>query len=310
MESLNRMAVELVDEAIDFAEELGVAVHNLENGATVLDFGVEVESGIEAGLLLVEIQTAGLATLGTRIDDVAGTPRTVVDLSTDSPGLALLGAQKAGWELTVDEFEALGSGPARALVAEEDEYARMGYQDTFDFGVLALESTDIPDEPVAEQVADMAGIDVTGTFLPTFATGSVAGSVAGAARAAELAVFRLSELGYDPLEIGSVSASAPLAPVSYDEATAIARVNDAVAFGGQVHLQVAEPFERFEEIPSTAGERDATFEEIYDEADWDFEELPEDLHGPAQVTVDVLGGDTHVFGETREDLLAESFGLN
>ncbi|MEF8774686.1 MAG: methenyltetrahydromethanopterin cyclohydrolase, partial [Halobacteriales archaeon] len=70
MESLNRMAVELVDEAIDFADELGVAVHELDNEATVLDFGVEVESGVEAGLLLAEIQTAGLATVQARMGEV------------------------------------------------------------------------------------------------------------------------------------------------------------------------------------------------------------------------------------------------
>ena len=41
MESLNRMAVELVDEAIDFADELAIEVVELDNGAVVLDFGVE-----------------------------------------------------------------------------------------------------------------------------------------------------------------------------------------------------------------------------------------------------------------------------
>ena len=74
MESLNRLAVELVDEAIDFADELNVDVFELDSGATVLDFGVEAAGGLEAGLLLAEIQTAGLATIQTRMDEVAGTP--------------------------------------------------------------------------------------------------------------------------------------------------------------------------------------------------------------------------------------------
>ena len=39
MESPNRMAVELVDEAIDFADELAIEVQELDNGAMVLDFG-------------------------------------------------------------------------------------------------------------------------------------------------------------------------------------------------------------------------------------------------------------------------------
>ena len=52
MDSINRMAIELVDEAIDFADELRVDAYELDSGATVLDFGVDAEGGIEAGMLL------------------------------------------------------------------------------------------------------------------------------------------------------------------------------------------------------------------------------------------------------------------
>src|SRR6056297_3085867 len=155
MESLNRMALELVDEAIDFADELNVAAYELDNEATVLDFGVEHDGGIEAGLLLAELQTAGLATVQTRMDEVAGAPLRHVELSTDHPALALLCAQKAGWELGVEGFEGLGSGPARALVAEEDEFQRVGYTDASEFAVLAVESDELPGDAVAEHVADL-----------------------------------------------------------------------------------------------------------------------------------------------------------
>ncbi|MEF8863564.1 MAG: methenyltetrahydromethanopterin cyclohydrolase, partial [Haloarculaceae archaeon] len=105
MESPNVMAVELVDEAIDFADELAVDVWELDNGATVLDFGVETLGGVEAGLLLAEIQTGGLATPQTAMGTVDGAPLTHVELQTDHPALALLCSQKAGWELSVDGFE-------------------------------------------------------------------------------------------------------------------------------------------------------------------------------------------------------------
>lgn len=310
MESLNRLAIELVDEAIDFADELNVAAYELDNEATVLDFGVHTDGGIEAGLLLAEMQTAGMATVQTRMDEVAGAPFPHVELATDHPALSLLCSQKAGWELAVDGFEGLGSGPARALVAEEEEFRRVGYTDAFDLTVLTVEAAELPDEAVAEHVAEVAGVETSGVFLPTYATGSLTGSVATAARAAELAVFRLSELGYDPLDLVSAAASAPVAPVGYDEATAIGRTNDALSYGGRVHLTVREEFDRFDEIVSTAGaEYGTTFGEIFDGAEWDFSELPMDLFGPAQVTVDVADGPTHVFGETDEDLLADSFDL-
>jgi methenyltetrahydromethanopterin cyclohydrolase len=310
MESLNRMAIELVDEALDFAEELDIGARELDNEATVLDFGVEFSGGIEAGLLLAEIQTAGLATVQTRMDEVAGAPIPHVELSTDHPALALLCSQKAGWEVSTEEFEGLGSGPARALVGEEEEFARVGYHDAFDLTVLAVESDELPDEAVAEQVASLADVETSGVFLSTFPTASVVGSVTTAARAAELAAFRLSELGYDPLDLVSATASAPMPPVAGDEETALGRTNDALAYGGQVHLTVESEFNRFDEMVSTAtDEYGRPFADIFADADWDFYDVDESVFAPAQVTVDVLGGSTEVYGATDEELLAESFDL-
>lgn len=309
MESLNRMATELVDEAIDFADELAIDVHSLPSESLVLDFGVDIPGGIEAGLLLAEIQTAGLATVQTRIDDIAGTPRTHVELTTDQPALALLCSGKGGWELHTGEFEGLGSGPARALVAEETIFERVGYREEFDFAVLVVESETLPDEDVASRVAERTNVPESGVFLPSFSTASVTGSVVAASRAGELAALRLSDLGYDPLDILSVSGSAPVAPVAEDESTAIARTNDAIAYGGQAHLVVEESFDRFEEIASSARlEYGEPFETIFESVDWEFSALPMDLFGPAQVTVDVRGGPTHVVGDTQEQLLAESWG--
>ena len=310
MESLNRMAVELVDEAIDFAGELNVDVLELDSGATVLDFGVTAAGGLEAGLLLAEIQTAGLATIQTRMDEVAGSPFPHVELTTDKPALSLLCSQKAGWELVSESVDGLGSGPARALVGEEHEFEAVGYYDEFDLTVLTIEGASLPGDDTAEQVAERAGVSPSGVFLPTYPTGSMAGSVSAAARAPELALFRLFELGYDPTDVVSVAGSAPVAPVSHDEGVAMGRTNDALAYGGQVYVQVREDFDRFDEVPSTAAaEYDTPFEQVFEDADWDFYEVPESVFAPAQVTVDVIDGPTYALGETNHDLLAESFGL-
>ena len=310
MDSINRMAIELVDEALDFADELNIAAYELDSGATVLDFGVEADGGMEAGLLLAEIQTAGLATVQTRMDDLGGAPLPYVELSSDHPGIALLGSQKAGWELEFDDFEGLGSGPARALVGQETDFERLGYYDEFDLTVLAVESVELPGDQVAEHVADLAGVSPSAVFLPTFPAGSMVGSVTTAARASELAVFRLMELGYDPLDVISASGTAPVAPVSYDEGVAMGRTNDALAYGGQVYLHVREDFDRFDEVVSTAADDYGTpFYDIFEDADWDFYDVPETVFAPAQVTIDVANGPTYVHGETDEDLVAESFGL-
>ena len=310
MESINRTAIELVDEALDFAGELDVVGYELENGATVVDFGVDANGGVEAGLLLAEIQTAGLASVNTRMGEVAGAPRGYVELSTDHPAVALLCSQKAGWELAFDDgFEGLGSGPARALVGRESEFERVGYYDSSEFATLAIESTTLPNETVAEHVADLAEVDPEGVFLPTYATGSTAGSVATAARAAELAVFRLLEVGYEPTDVLHASGAAPIAPVTHDEDLAMGRTNDALAYGGEVHLRVARDDDRFGEIVSTVRDDYGTpFVEVFEDADWDFYAVPESVFAPAQVTVDVVDGPVYTVGETDETLLAESFG--
>ena len=310
MESINRSAVELVDEALDFAEELGIVATELDCGATVLDFGVETDGGIEAGLMLADIQTAGLATIYTQMGRIGGAPIPYVELTTDHPGVALLCSQKAGWELDIGEFNGLGSGPARALVGRETDFERVGYYDEFDFAVLAVESIDFPTDEIAEHVADLSNVEPTSVFLPTFAAGSTAGSVSMAARAAELAVFRLSELGYPPADIISATGRAPLAPVSYNESTAMGRTNDALAYGGEVYLQVRQDADLFDQVPSNAREEyGVPFEQIFEAADWDFYAVDEDIFAPAKVTIDVVDGPTHVLGETDEQLVAESFGI-
>ncbi len=311
MESLNLLSTELVDEAIDFAEELMIEVHSLPEESIVLDFGVEIPGAIEAGLLLAEIQTAGLATVQTRLEDVAGAPLTHVELSTDQPALSLLCAGKAGWEISADGFEGLGSGPARALLAQEDIFQQIGYRDESEFAVLVLEAETLPDSDVAADVAERAGVPESGVFLPTYASASITGSVVGAARVAELATYRLVELGYDPLDILSVTGSAPVAPVADTESGAMARTNDAIAYGGRAHLTVEEPFDEFEQVASTArAQHGCPFAEIFEAVEYDYSELDRSIFAPASVTIDVLGGDTHVVGETDESILADSYGFS
>ena len=310
MQSINRSAIEIIDEALDFADELGLTITELDCGSTLLDFGVDGESGIEAGLMLADIQTAGMATVYTQMDRVADAPIPYVELTTNHPGIALLCSQKAGWELDLGDFNGLGSGPARALVGDESELKRVGYYDEFDFAVLTVENDEQPDDEIAEYIAETAGVEPSSLFLPTYPSGSTAGSVSMAARAAEMALFRLSELGYPLNEVYTATGRAPVAPVSHTESVAMGRTNDALAYGGEVYVQVGEEATIFEDVPSTAREEYGTpFEQIFKDADWDFYEVPESIFAPAKVTIDVVDGDTHVVGETDEELLAESFGL-
>ncbi|AWB26496.1 methenyltetrahydromethanopterin cyclohydrolase [Halococcoides cellulosivorans] len=299
MDPLNRGATEIVDEAVEFADEYGIGVDRLDSGATVLDCGIEHRGGLEAGALVVDIQTGGLASVQTDLDGVAGATRPVVTVATDHPGLALLGSQKAGWEFTGDQ-EALGSGPARALAAAEDVFAHLAHDESFEMAVLCLETEERPTDAIASEVADRAGVAESAVTLVGFRTASLTGSVAAAARAAELGVYRWLEADGDLASLQSASGRAPVPPVAADERVAMARGTDAVAHGGQVHLTVDGEGPDPAALVSTA---EAPFESIFDDADWAYADLDRDLFAPATVTVDVIGGPTRTAGECRPDVL-------
>lgn len=302
MDSPNRMAVELVDEAIDFADELDIDVHHLDNDAVVLDFGVDADGGIEAGLLLAEIQTAGLATVQTRVEDVAGAPLTYVELSTDHPLLALLCSQKAGWDFTDTGFAGRGSGPGRLFTRDGDAFEYYDRAADFDLLVLAIESADLPDAGVAEMIATRADLPTSGVYLPTAPVASIAGSVAMASRAAEVALHRLHHVGYNPTNVIAATGSAPVVPIAGTEKEAVARMNDALAYGSRVHLIVEEDADILKDLPFEATDyHGESFETILDGVE-QFHHV-EDAFAPAAATVDVRGGPTHVLGQVDDSVV-------
>ena len=64
------------------------------------------------------------------------------------------------------------------------------------------------------------------------------------------------------------------------------------------------------EVPSSAtNEYGRPFEQILEEADWDFYAIDDDVFAPADITIDVVGGPTYSFGEPNESILQESFEL-
>jgi len=310
MESINRTAIELVDEALDFAGELDVVGYELDNGATVVDFGIDAAGGVEAGLLLAEIQTAGLANLRTRMGEVAGAPRQYVELSTDHPAIALLCSQKAGWELAFDSgFEGLGSGPARALVGQEAEFERASATTPPSSRRSPLSRRRFrPRRSPNTSPTSPRSRPRACSCRPTRPAPPRARSRLRLAPRSSPS-SRLLELGYEPTDVLHASGAAPMAPATRDEDLAMGRTNDALAYGGEVHLQVARDDDRFDQIVSTAREEYGTpFVEVFEDADWDFYEVDERVFAPAKVTVDVVDGPVYTVGETDEELLAESFG--
>ena len=178
MLSVNEISMGIVEEMLDYTEELKIEALELDNGSTVIDCGVNVEGGYEAGEMFTEICLGGLGSVSLTVQTLRDTPLVFIHVFTDHPALATLGSQKAGWSIKGDNYSAMGSGPARALSCQPKKtYKLIDYEDDYDFGVIALECDHLPDEKVADEIAEQCNLEPSKLTLLNAPTSSIVGTV-------------------------------------------------------------------------------------------------------------------------------------
>ncbi len=316
--SVNRRAAPLVERLVEDAEALRIAVERPEPGYTLVDAGIGCPGGIEAGLRIAEICLGGLGRV--RLEAVAAFGRWPWQLSVHAahPVLACLGSQYAGWSLAHGEgkeaFQALGSGPGRALAAKEPLFEELGYHDHAESAVLVLEVGKRPPKPLIEKILRDCGVEPADLTVILTPTESLAGSVQIVARVLEVALHKVHELGFPLERVVDGMGSAPLPPPAPAFLEAMGRTNDAIIYGGSVQLFVAGPNEAArdlaERLPS-GGSRDygRPFAEVFEAFKGDFYAIDPMLFSPARVTVTALeSGRSHHAGRLDENLLDRSFG--
>ena len=127
---MNEVAHEIADGMADQAEALRVRTFRLPGGARVIDAGVEVDGGIEAGLALAEICMGGLGSVTMSPVQIGGESHPGVLVWTDHPAISCMASQYAGWAVSVGKFFAMGSGPLRAHARVERElFEKLGYEE-------------------------------------------------------------------------------------------------------------------------------------------------------------------------------------
>lgn len=312
MLSVNEISMGIVEEMLDYTEELKIEALELDNGSTVIDCGVNVEGGYEAGEMFTEICLGGLGSVRLTVQTLKDTPLVFIHVFTDHPALATLGSQKAGWSIKSDKYSAMGSGPARALSCQPKKtYELIDYEDDYDFGVIALECDHLPDEKVAEAIAEQCNLEPSKLTLLNAPTSSIVGTVQVAGRVVEVAVYKAAELGYDTLQIISAAGSCPIAPVTKDSLRAMGMTNDGIIYYGNVFMTVKAYDEIFERLPSeTSPSYGKPFFQTFTEANYDFYKIDKFMFAPAQITItDAQSNETHKLGRLNETVLAESFGI-
>jgi methenyltetrahydromethanopterin cyclohydrolase len=311
--SMNERAAALVDAMVADADALGLKVRTLDSGARLVDCGAEARGGLQAGL---GFAAACMGALG-RIDPVGVTvgERTWpgVAVAVDEPAAACLAAQYAGWKLEHEDFFAIASGPGRALARVEDLFEELAWQERAGQAVLCLETRQAPPREIVDKVAHRCGLEPSALTFLIAPTASVCGSVQISARVVETALHKLHELGVDPARVRSGWGCCPIAPVAADDPVAIGRTNDAVLYGGTVHLWIEGSDEDTaglaRRLPSSASEAFGTpFGELLAAADWNFYDIDPMLFSPGAVTLTSTdSGRAHHGGELAPDVLERSF---
>jgi methenyltetrahydromethanopterin cyclohydrolase len=283
---MNELAVEIADGLEDHAPLLRVRAHHLPGGARVIDAGIEVDGGFDAGLALAEICLGGLGTVLYTPLQIGGASWPGVTVWTDHPAVACMASQYAGWAISADKFFAMGSGPLRAHARVEKElFEKLGYEEEAEHGVLVLEGRTLPDDAVAEWVAGKARLRPEQLTFVVAPTASLA---------------------------GGVQITAPVPPVAKNDLRAIGRTNDCILYGGQARFTVragdAELAELVAQLPASASRDYGTpFYDIFQRYEGDFYKIDPLLFSPAEVWLtSTESGRTHHAGQLNAEVLTAS----
>ncbi|WP_085315711.1 methenyltetrahydromethanopterin cyclohydrolase [Derxia lacustris] len=297
--SVNANAVAHVQDLIDRADDLGIEVDTLDNGVTVVDAGIDVRGSVEAGLIVGRICMGGLGSVELTARAEHGWP-SWLEVASSQPVLACLASQYAGWSLSASKeegggrkFFALGSGPARALAAKEPLFGELGYRDEVGPSAIVLEVDRRPPPIIVDKLLRDCGLAPEQLTVILTPTTSLAGTTQVVARVLEVALHKAHVLGF-PLDlIVEGNASAPLPPPSRDGVEAMGRTNDAILYGGRVHLTVgaddtaARDLAR--QLPSlNSRDYGRSFAEVFKAVEFDFYKIDGALFAPAEVWVSSL----------------------
>jgi methenyltetrahydromethanopterin cyclohydrolase len=286
---MNEMAAEIADTMVEHAAMLRVRAETLPGGARVIDAGIAVDGGFDAGLALAEICMGGLGSIAYSPVQVGDQSWPGVLVWTDHPAVSCMASQYAGWAVSVEKFFAMGSGPLRAHARVEKElFEKLDYGEEAEHGVLVLEGRAPPTEEVAAWVAQRARLDPSQLTFVIAPTASLAGGVQISARILETGLHKMEVLGFDVRRVVSAIGTAPISPVAKNDLRAIGRTNDCILYGGQARYTIRagddELAELAAKVPASASRDYGTpFYEIFQRYEGDFYKIDPLLFSPAEV---------------------------
>ena len=315
--SINKTVKPLVEKLLERADQLNIGVHTSEGGAKIVDAGINYNGCLESGRLITEICMGGLGKVDLTMTSNTDNWPLTINVSSTNPVLSCLASQYAGWNLSFvkeeDNFNALGSGPCRALALKEDLFKDLGYSDKFYSTVVVLEVDRNPPQEIIDKISTDCGVSEKNLTIILTPTKSLSGSVQVVGRVLEVGMHKLHEIGFPLDKVVDGFGSAPVPPPAPDFLIGMGRTNDAILYAGTVHLFVDVPddeaFELAKRLPSsTSSDYGKPFADIFKEYKYDFYKIDKLLFSPAKVIVSTLKtGKTFIEGNTNLELIDASF---
>lgn len=287
---INEMTLREINVLIENAENYRVSVTKDKSGAIIIDAGVNTIGSLEAGCKIAEITMASLGKVAIRYPFSSRVRLPYVEVLVPShPAIVTLASQLAGWNIRVEDFSAIGSGPARALARKPKKlFKKLEYKDSSNNAILVLECSSIPRTSVLESIAESCNVSPASLYVIVVPTNSIAGSVQISARVVETAIFRLNNLGFNPLKIVDGIGYCPIAPPLSSEEDAMCLTNTMLIYGGSVYLTVKDGVDQElvnKAISKASPVYGKPFKEIFEDAEHDFYKIPPETFATSELTI-------------------------
>jgi|TARA_B100001741_G_scaffold57901_1_gene45322 methenyltetrahydromethanopterin cyclohydrolase len=319
MISVSEESNNLVQDLIDNFETYNINLLKGFDDCTIIDAGINCPGSIECGRVVSEICLGGLGRVHLLNTFQSKSWPFSIHVNTKHPVISCLGSQYAGWNLKSnlksEKFQALGSGPARALAQKEEIFDHINYKDKFSRTALVMEVDSIPPEDVVKKIIQDTGVEGKNLTIIITPTTSIVGNIQVVSRVLEVALHKSHELGFDLSKILEGFGSAPIPPNSNDFLEAMGRTNDAIIFSGVIQLWVNCEDEEAEKLckdlpSSTSQDYGMPFADIFKKYEYDFFKIDPNLFSPAQAfVINLKTGKTFQSGSIDEELMKKSFNL-
>lgn len=314
---MNKLSVDILMDALKREGELKIASQSV-GGATIVDMGLKVPGGWEAGLILSKLCLGGLGEVKLASFNMDDLLIPAVSVYTDYPVEACMASQLAGWRIKVGDFFANASGPARALARKPKKlYEELGYTETSDEAVLVLETENYPTEDVVKFISESTGVKPANLYLAIASSSSIAGSIQISARIVETGLHKFHALGFDIKTIKYGFGLCPVAPLHPNPMVMLGKTNDMLLYGGSTFYMIDHPddvklWEFVKQTPSsTSKDYGRSFTELVLQVGVDFlYKLDPSVFAPAVVVVNnIKTGSLFKAGHLNYEVLRKALGI-